>query len=171
MKKYSYLTPSKKVELKIFNRVLCAEFWINLLSAVAITVSSGFYLWGSEVDNECIVGATSLNDSNQVNVTKRFSDILTIFFALSIVEVFRSALMLLAVVTGKSKVAKAYEYLCCNSCLAFAALIILHIYRFQYSGKFCSYDLQEDAMTALGLPSSAHMSASDILDSKYASLF
>ena len=64
MKKYSYLTPSKKVELKIFNKVLCVEFWINLLSAVAITVSSGFYLWGTEMDNECKVGATSLDDTN-----------------------------------------------------------------------------------------------------------
>ena len=101
MKTYNYLTPSKKVELKIFNKVLCAEFWIYLLSAVAITVSSGFYLWGSEVDNVCFVGATSLNDYTRVDVTKRFSDILTIFFFLSIVEVFRSAMMLLAVLTGR----------------------------------------------------------------------
>ena len=171
MKSYGKLTPSNRVELKIFNKVLCVEFWINLFTSVAIAVSSGFYLWDSEVDNVCTIGSSSLNDSNQVNVTKRFSDILTIFFALSVVEAFRSLMMLLAVVTGKSKIAKVYEFLCCNSCLAFAALIILHVYRFQYSGKFCSYDYPGDAMTALGLPSSTQMSASDILNSKYASLF
>ena len=165
MKKYSYLTPSKKVDMKIFNKVLCVEFWINLTTSIAITVSSGYYLWAVEHDNVCTIGSSSLHDTNLVNVTQRFSDILTIFFACSVIEVFRSVLMLLAVLTSKSKIAKAYEYLCCNSCLAFAALIILHVYRFQYSGKFCSYDYPDDAMNALGLPSSTQMSANDILDS------
>jgi hypothetical protein len=75
-----------------------------------------------------------------IDVQARFNIILKIYFAVYVTETFRSACMLLAILTKKVMLAKIYQMFCLNDCLAFAALIILHVYRFQASGKSCSGD-------------------------------
>ncbi len=48
--------------------------------------------------------------------------------------------VVIALATKKANIARVYECLGLNDCLGLAALIILHVFRFQYSGKWCSLD-------------------------------
>ncbi len=62
------------------------------------------------------------------------------YFALYVVEFIRNLLVIIAALLRKPAIARVYELLFCNDCFGFALLIILHVYRFQYSGKVCSLD-------------------------------
>ena len=106
-------------------------------------------MWDKEVDNTCEAynhkeQTPENSDDERIQVHERFDIILKIYFTVFVVETFRSILMLVALITKRVLLAKIYQYLALNDCLAFAALIILHVYRFQPSGKACSGDYSRE---------------------------
>lgn len=127
---------------------MAIQFVLYLCASIALTVSTGVYLWDKETDTICYANEDkkqTIGDDDKTDVHERFNVILKIYFAVFITEVVRSAFMLIAILTRKAGIAKIYQLLSLNDCLAFAALIILHVYRFRPSGKYCSGDyLRED---------------------------
>lgn len=73
----------------------------------------------------------------------RFRDILKIWWTYCIVDFFRSLLAIVAVNINSKALAHLYQFLFLNDFLGVAAVIILHVYRFQHSGKWCSGDFLE----------------------------
>jgi len=73
-------------------------------------------------------------------VTDRFKDILTIYFAFFVTESARYTIMLLAIIFGSRGLGYIFAFLSLNDLLWVTALVIVHIYRFQESGKYCSGD-------------------------------
>ena len=143
--KLKSMSPAARLEAGKGLVVMGIQFTLYLCASIALTVATGYYLWEKETDNKC----KASNDKNTLNdlidVMERFEIILKIYFAVFVTETVRSGIMLLAIITKKVGLAKIYQFLCLNDCLAFAALIILHVYRFQPSGKACSGDyLMED---------------------------
>ncbi len=88
----------------------------------------------------CVTCIPESRQGDQVDVTMRFTNILSIYFAIFIIGLVRGILLLLAALTRVGPLAMLYQCLGLNDCLAFAALIIIHVFRFQPSGKFCSGD-------------------------------
>jgi hypothetical protein len=83
-------------------------------------------------------------DGKVIDVQGRFNQILKIYFAYFVTEVVRSFFMLLAIILRSRGLAMIYQFACMNDCLGLAALIILHVYRFQYSGKYCTGDIYKE---------------------------
>jgi hypothetical protein len=75
-----------------------------------------------------------------VKVDVRFRDILKIWWTYCVVDFFRSLLAIVAVNINSKTLAHIYQVLFLNDFLGVAAVIILHAYRFQHSGKWCSGD-------------------------------
>jgi hypothetical protein len=78
-----------------------------------------------------------------VKVDVRFRDILKIWWTYCVVDFFRSLLAIVAVNINSKALAHTYQVLFLNDFLGVAAVIILHVYRFQHSGKWCSGDFLE----------------------------
>jgi hypothetical protein len=78
-----------------------------------------------------------------VKVDVRFRDILKIWWTYCVVDFFRSLLAIVAVNINSKALAHLYQFLFLNDFLGVAAVIILHVYRFQHSGKWCSGDFLE----------------------------
>lgn len=75
-----------------------------------------------------------------MKVDVRFRDILKIWWTYCIVDFFRSLLAIVAVNINSKTLAHIYQVMFLNDLLGVAAVIILHGYRFQHSGKWCSGD-------------------------------
>ena len=73
----------------------------------------------------------------------RFRDILKIWWTYCVVDFFRSLLAIVAVNINSKALAHLYQFLFLNDFLGVSAVIILHVYRFQHSGKWCSGDFLE----------------------------
>lgn len=117
------------------------------LSSIAITISSGIYLWGEGDPNYCSAPnyRSDLNNkANYVDVSKRFDDVLKIFFTLGIVDVVRQGVMLVAVIKQSSALATIYQVLVVNDVLGFGAIFVLHAFRFDMAGKICAGDHDDD---------------------------
>jgi hypothetical protein len=142
MEKYKTLTPSARIALGVGMKFLGFQYFVYLCANIALTVATGYYLWAVEVDNVCIATNEKGNNSDdmRVNVSDRYNIILKIFFACFITEFARSLVVLIAIISKSAGVARLYEICALNECLYFAAVIILHVFRFQYSGRLCSYD-------------------------------
>ena len=137
------MRPSERVELETGRWLLFAQYFTYLAASIALTVATAYYLWNVETSDNgysCTAPITSSSDSNTVNVTTRFEVILKIYFTVFIVDSVRLIVLLIGIFAKSKKIAKLYEAFGCNDCLAFAALIILHVYRFQYAGRACSLD-------------------------------
>jgi hypothetical protein len=124
-------------------------------------------LWHFETNdtNSCSAPNSSgdlNNPSNYINVQDRFDIILKIYFAYFITEVVRSIIMLIAACAKSKALACIYTVLAPNDCLGLAALIILHVYRFQDSGKYCS----GDQSTLDSYDNNIGVTADDILDNQ-----
>jgi len=78
-----------------------------------------------------------------VKVDVRFRDILKIWWTYCVVDFFRSLLAIVAVNINSKALAHTYQVLFLNDFLGVVAVIILHVYRFQHSGKWCSGDFLE----------------------------
>ena len=78
-----------------------------------------------------------------MKVDVRFRDILKIWWTYCVVDFFRSLLAIVAVNINSKALAHLYQFLFLNDFLGVAAVIILHVYRFQHSGKWCSGDFLE----------------------------
>ncbi|CDW88557.1 UNKNOWN [Stylonychia lemnae] len=145
--KASAFTAGGRLESGKYKSILILQLILYSCAFVALTVATGVYLWDKEVDNKCAHcnsdGCNIFRD-DVINVHDRFSDILKIYFAVFIANSVRCILVLLAVLTNNKKLVMLDGICCFNDCLAFAALIIIHVYRFQYSGKWCSGDVAMD---------------------------
>lgn len=162
MSKYASMSPAKRIETGKALAVMGIQYGLYLAASIALTIATGYYLWEKETDNEC--RAYNQKDQFQammdgeevIKVHERFDIILKIYFAVFVTEVVRSVIMLMAVVLKSTKLAQLYQLGCLNDCLALAALVILHVYRFQPSGKACTgdylredHDATEDQLTEL----------------------
>ena len=66
-----------------------------------------------------------------------------IFFAYAITESAGCLIIVLSAIAKKPQGGKVTYILGFNGCLGIAALILLGVYRFQYSGKVCSCDIED----------------------------
>ena len=122
------------------------------ISSLAVFTAVAAYLWTKEVDNTCIAPYYNTQPSDLVRVEVRFRDILKIWWTYGLVDFFRSLIGILATNLKSSRLARLYQALIFNDILGIAAVIILHAYRFQYSGKWCSGDLLNPDMARVSRP-------------------
>ena len=77
-----------------------------------------------------------------MDVAERFRDVLKIFFTVAIIDVVRSGIMIVAVLTKSGGLATLYQALIVNDVLGVGAVFVLHVFRFSLSGRICSGDYQ-----------------------------
>lgn len=123
------------------NDLLVIQYSYSAVSSLAVFCAVAAYLWTKEVDNTCTAPYNHILPSQLVKVDVRFRDILKIWWSFCVVDFFRSLIAILAVNIKSRKLAYLYQVLIINDLLGVAAVIILHAYRFQYSGKWCSGDI------------------------------
>ncbi len=126
---------------------LSIQFFIWMAGSIAVTISCGVYLWKWEVNTQC--SAPNYDDDirvfeNYADVSRRYRDVLKIFFSVAITDVFRSIFMVIAVMRQSEIFATLYQVLLVNDFLGFAAVFVLHAYRFSMSGRICAGDYQND---------------------------
>ena len=141
MEKFKSMSPAARLESGQGLVIFGIQYGLYLSASIALTVATGVYLWDKETDNQCYGQNDSkavlpgipptVDEDDWIDVSQRFSDILKIYFAVFVTETVRTALLLIAIIAKSSKLANVYSFGCFNDCLAFAALIILHVYRFQ----------------------------------------
>ena len=152
------MMPSKRIESG-GRWILFGELIFYWGAYTALTIATAYYLWSDE-DKEDYGKSVQCNDEydssdctkngiceedDQVDVQKRFGDILRIYFALFVSNWALYTVLIFAAIAKSHKLARLVEGLsCCNCCLAIAALVILHVYRFQPSGKAASGDCLTD---------------------------
>lgn len=145
--------------------ILLMETLIYWAAHTACAVATGYFLWCWESDedmNNCKAcnndyEVKSVNNVNtpyytetcntddQIDVQERFSIILKIYFAFFVTQWARDSILIIACIAKSPKIATAFVGVgCLNCCLGLAALIILHVFRFQNSGKICSGDWMSD---------------------------
>lgn len=96
------LSPVKRVEGGQQVRALTFTFFLWLIASITITVASGVYLWAYDTDEVC-KAPNSLSKRQPfptyewTDVSRRYRDVLKIFFSVAIVDVFRSVVMIIAV--------------------------------------------------------------------------
>ena len=82
---------------------LTITFFLWLISSITITITTGIYLWAKDTDHTCMA-PNSLSDRTWtkqnlwIDQSRRFRDVLKIFFAVAITDVVRSFLMIVAVI-------------------------------------------------------------------------
>ena len=76
---------------------MITQFLLAFCFAVALMITSGYYLFNVEENAECV--------SNDTDVARRFRIILIIYFTIGIVDTIRSLFVLLAIFTKKHKLA------------------------------------------------------------------
>jgi hypothetical protein len=126
---------------------LTVQSLLWFLSSIAITISTGIYLWSADDGDYCSAPnyQSDLNiKANYVDVSKRFEDVLKIFFTVAIVDVVRQFIMIVAVLKQSSTLATIYQVLVVNDVLGFGAIFVLHAFRFDMAGKICAGDHDDD---------------------------
>lgn len=88
--------------------LLSIQFVFQTLQALALFVATAAFLWNKETDNLCLGLDFSVTPSNPINVSKRFRDILKIWWTYALVDFFRSLIALLAVNINSKKLAYLY---------------------------------------------------------------
>ncbi|CDW73991.1 UNKNOWN [Stylonychia lemnae] len=129
------------------------QFFIQLLSSIAVTVATATYLWGYETENKCEApfdGADWNRRSEYIDVAKRFRDILKIWFVFGLIDCLRCGLVFAYILYDKAIYAIGYHVLTLNDILGLAAVLILHVYRFQFTGKWCSGDFLPESKATEG---------------------
>lgn len=115
-------------------------------------VATAAYLWSKDQETVCyapINGDWSDGDSI-VTVSDRFRDILKIWWTYAVADFIRSGIALIAIAAKSKCIAYLYQGLFLNDLLGIAALIMVHVYRLQYSGKFCAGDFLENQVPTPG---------------------
>ncbi len=129
---------------------LTLQFFLWLISSIAITIATGIYLWSKDDDLTC-TAPNYLSDrsikANWVVVSKRYDDVLKIFFTLAIVDVVRQFIMIVAVLKRSPGLAMIYQLLVLNDVLGFGAIFVLHAFRFDLAGKICAGDYDYDKVS------------------------
>jgi len=83
-----------------------------------------------------------------VSVHNRFRTVLKMWFTFGVVDFFRSMLALVAISKNSKWLGYLYQILVVNDLYCFACVVILHDFRFEYSGKWCSGDFLSDGVTS-----------------------
>lgn len=120
---------------------LCCHFWIVLLWSIGLAIPTGIFLFDVETRNTCYapVHASDFNNPDRwVNVSRRFYVVLAIFFVFWIIEALRAILILLSTITRLHIISIVHTILCLNELLGLAAAVTLMLYRYQFSGLYCS---------------------------------
>lgn len=118
-----------------------------MAGSTAITVATGVLLWNKEKDARCLAPNHEEDArvfEEYVDVSRRFRDVLKIFFTVAIIDVFRSVCMIIAVLRKVEVLATLYHALVINDILAFGGVFVLHAYRFSLSGRICVGDYKDD---------------------------
>ena len=126
---------------------LTIQFFIWMAGSIAVTISCGVLLWKREVETECLAPNYDSDVrvfENYVDVSRRFRDVLKIFFSVAITDVFRCVFMIIAVIRKSESFATLYQALLVNDFLGVAAVFVLHAYRFSMSGRICAGDYRDD---------------------------
>ena len=139
----------KRVESGAQVRSLTCNFFLWFCASICITVSSGAYLWEYNGDTQCMAPNSHKHTSQDfkkewVDVSRRYRDILKIFFSCALVDVFRSFVMILATLRKSGALATLYQALVINDILGFGAIFVLHIFRFDLAGKICAGEFKEE---------------------------
>ena len=126
---------------------LTIQFIAWMCSSIAITIATGVYLWNKDQDTHCTApNFMDLRDdpTKWTDVRQRFHDVLEIFFALAITDWGRCVIMVFAIWFKSPALANLYSGLFINDVLAVGGVIVLHVFRFQLSGRICAGDFDED---------------------------
>lgn len=139
------MSAKKRVESGNQIRSLTCNFFLWFCASVCITVSSGVYVWEYNGDTVCKAPNSYKHrdikfKSEWVDVSRRYMDVLKIFFACALVDVFRSFVMILATLRKSGALATLYQALIINDVLGFGAIFVLHVFRFDLAGKICAGD-------------------------------
>ncbi len=129
------------------NDLLKIQFFYSAASSLAVTVAVASYLWTKDVDNKCQAPEFFNGPASLVNVDKRFRAVLKMWFTFGVVDFFRSMLALVAIGKGSKILAWIYQICIINDFYCIACVIVLHDFRFGYSGKYCSGDFLSDGPT------------------------
>jgi hypothetical protein len=123
------------------------QYAVRLASSASITIATACYLWSYETENTCHAPASQkewgMKDHEHTDVALQFRQILKIWWTFALIDAIRCALALGAVVWKSQVLSYFYYLLHINNLLGLAALIILHVYRFRYPGRYCSGDYLE----------------------------
>lgn len=120
---------------------LCCHFLIVFLWSLGLAIPTGIFLFGIEEDNLCYAPIHASDfwvPFRWVNVSRRFFVALTIFFVFWMIEMVRALMVLLSTITKIHVISLVHTVLCLNELLGLAAMIVLSMYRFQFSGRYCS---------------------------------
>ena len=133
----------KRVESGAQVRALTCNFFLWFCASICITVSSGVYLWEYDGDTQCKAPNSYKHRSQDfkkdwIDVSRRYRDVLKIFFSCALVDVFRSFVMILATLRKSGALATLYQALIINDVLGFGAIFVLHVFRFDLAGKICA---------------------------------
>ena len=167
------LSPVPPVNKGSTSGVACSSIFHILLqfsANIAIAASSGYYLtvgtesiesitrdrtWFCNSNYNYVISTdgkfSTINQGetcNKVNVYDRFTVVLKLYFALSIIAaiLLLMSMMALCCFRCKNYVSGGFIALITGfctigtCCYSFACLIILHVYRYQASGKYASLD-------------------------------
>lgn len=107
------ISAKKRVESGTQIPSLTCNFFLWLCASICITVSTGVYLWEYDGDTTCKAPNSYKHRSDAfksewVDVTRRYRDVLKIFFACALVDVFRSLVMITATLKKSGALATLY---------------------------------------------------------------
>jgi hypothetical protein len=117
------------------------HFCLVLLFSIGLAIPTGIFLFDIEERNTCYapVHASDFNNPDRwVNVSRRFYVCLAIFFVFWIIEGIRAIMVLLSTITRIHIISIVHTILCLNELLGIAAIVTLCLYRYQFSGLYCS---------------------------------
>jgi len=132
--------------------LLIYQFVYQAASSLAVFTAVAAYLWTKEVNAKCSAPYYNTQPADLVNVDLRFRDILKIWWTYALIDFFRALVGILATNMKSMCLARLYQALFFNDLLGIAAVIMVHVYRFQYSGKWCSGDLLDPEMARVSRP-------------------
>ena len=113
-------------------RIAC-HFVPLFLASLALTISTGIYLFNIEEVNSCYGpkhGYDAGVQQNYIDVSRRFFIILILFFSYYVVQCVRIFFILVSIVPRLHVVSAAHSCLFLNELLGLAALGLAHIFRF-----------------------------------------
>jgi len=127
--------------------LLNVQFLYSAASSLAILVAVATYLWSKDVEATCLAPEFVTGPAGLVSVHNRFNTVLKMWFTFAVVDFFRSLLALFAISLRSKPLAWLYQVFIVNDLYCIACVIILHVFRFEYSGKWCSGDFLTEGAT------------------------
>lgn len=120
--------------------LLSYQLMFQSVASLAILVATASTLWTKEVNDVCSAPYFSNVPSSSVDVSLRFRDVLKVWWAYAVTDFVRSVIGLIAVNIDSKGLARVYQVLAINDFFGIIAVLMVHTYRFQYSGQYCSGD-------------------------------